>query len=258
MLVLPHENYYNKSTIRLALEREGNRMDFYIDDHAALYALLNRASEQVKGAEGREVSEQGVVLYGRERGARCALRCLADGQELTMKNYMLYGEWVDDRGWSKSELKSASPVYHTNTLSCGWCDSWEKQGLLDYGKSYCDWIDVNLVYGFNPALELTIGETLSSGGSCCDFRWNGFALNSEEEGADHRARRAELMPRVVRDFEYHCGHLLSALRRAYFHAFGAAAGKQIVDIALRDYAMQAGEEKARAVQQASEQDFLKV
>ena len=234
------------------------KLDFYIDDHALLYALLNRASDRVKGTEGRSASERGVVLYGRERGARCALRCLADGQELTMKNYMLYGEWVDDRGWSKSELKSAAPVYHTNTLSCGWCDSWIKHDLLEYGKSYCDWIDVNLIYGFNPALELTIAQTLSAGDPCCDFRWNSFALESEEAAAQHRARRAELMPRVVRDFEYHCGHLLSALRRSYFFEFGAAVGKEIVDLALRDYAALFGAEKVAAVQTASEQDFLKI
>ena len=123
---------------------------FYIDDHALLYALAARAAEQRMGEPGRRAAEEAVVIYGRERGARCALRCLADGQPLTMENYLLYGEWVDDRGWSKGGVEAFSPVYRTRTTTCGWCESWRRTDLLDYGKGYCTFIDKNLVFGFNP------------------------------------------------------------------------------------------------------------
>lgn len=67
--------------------RKNSEMDFYIDDHAALFGLIAKCSEDILGDKGLETCGQGVIVMARERGLRSAKRCLANGDELTIKNY---------------------------------------------------------------------------------------------------------------------------------------------------------------------------
>ena len=237
-------------------KREATAERFYIDDHAVLFACLARRAEELAGERGTETIVRAIVVYGRERGLRGAMRCLADGEPLSGKNYILYGEWADPRGWSRSEVAATAPHYRTNMTVCGWCESWEKHGLLEYGRLYCDWVDANLVYGFNPALRLEMPKTLSRGEKCCTFDWLDCTFGSEAEAEAMAARRAELIPRVTKDFLYHCGHLLSTFRRELLLEFGLVKGEEIVGRALGDYGELFEEEKAQSVVQESRQNFL--
>ena len=72
--------------------REKIAPEFYIDDHALIYGLLGKYADELYGEAGMAALEKGTILYARERGIRMAKRCLADGNPLNMRTYLLYGE----------------------------------------------------------------------------------------------------------------------------------------------------------------------
>ncbi|MDR3280111.1 MAG: L-2-amino-thiazoline-4-carboxylic acid hydrolase [Synergistaceae bacterium] len=229
-----------------------SRDEFYIEDHATLFALL--AKNAIDGySEGRSATTQAIASYGRERGMRAAARCMADGLPLSMENYILYGEWADPRNGSRAEIAALEPNYKTNVSVCGWCEAWKKHGLLEYGKIYCDNADLNLVRGFNPDLELGMGGILSRGDAVCEFDWLGCKIEDTNKFA---LRRSELTPQVTRDFLYHCGHLLSTFRRVVYLELGLVAGRKIISRAMRDYENIFGAEKTIALSLESEKNFL--
>lgn len=51
----------------------------------------------------------------RERGLRSAKRCIANGDELTVKKYLCYAEPFDSEGWNKAEINAYAPMYQTST-----------------------------------------------------------------------------------------------------------------------------------------------
>ena len=79
--------------------------EFYIEEHAILYALLVKCAKEFYGEAGWDASIQGTILYGTERGQRMARRCLADGRRLTPNNYLLYTEWSDHLDWSSGTVE---------------------------------------------------------------------------------------------------------------------------------------------------------
>jgi hypothetical protein len=239
------------------MERNRIAPEFYIEDHAVLYALLVRYARLLSGAAGQEAAVKATVRYGRERGLRMAMRCRADGRELSPNSYLDYGEWFDDRGWSDFRAASLHP-FVLEAHSCGWKNSWEKHGLSEDGQLYCQLIDIELVRGFNPANQLLMGGTLTLGAEKCSFHFTGAAYANEEELAAAAARRKELLPRVVRDFLFHTGHVLSAFRAVCLLELGLEEGSLIVQQALAHYASIFGQEKLWVLLRESEQNYLLV
>lgn len=222
---------------------------YYIDDHALLFAFLARAVLDMGPVSGLQIIEQWVTLYGRERGARSAMRCMGDGEPLTVLNYFAYSEWHDEKGWNVNKIVSTSP-YHFHTTSCGWCESWKKHGLMDYGKLYCRWVDPALVHGFNPDLLLEMPGTLSGGNGYCDFLWPGSSLSQDELEA-LATRRAGLIKTVTRDFLYHCAHLYNALERVLLDKLEENDAGRVLRQGLQDYADLFGRDKADSILAAS-------
>lgn len=232
--------------------------DFYIDDHATLFGVIAKSAIELFGDDGKDAVISGITSYCRERGLRMAMRCLADGEPLSGKNYILYGEWADARGWSKSEVVATTPNYRTDMTVCGWCDTWNKRGLIEYGRIYCDWSDKNLVYGFNPELVLKMGNVMSHNDGPCQFDWVSCVFESASEASEMAVRRSELIPRVTKDFLYHCGHLLSTMRREIFIALGLTKGREAIEAALREYSALMGVKKTKELEAEAEKDFLRV
>jgi hypothetical protein len=228
--------------------------DFYIDDHAVLYGLIARSAEEVCGEEGLAVTASAIVRYCKERGLRAASRCLSDGRELTVRNYILYGEWADTKGWCRAGMSSFEPFYVTRVTLCPWCEMWKKHGLLKYGKIYCEHADRSLVHGFNPELRIEMGEILSWGGNICVYNWIGFRFSPEDE-AGLAQERAGIARRVAKDFLYHCGHLLRAFREELFIGLGLVKGREILSKSLGAYRDIFGQKKALAVEEESGRDF---
>lgn len=231
---------------------------FYIEDHAVIYGLLAKYAESMCGEQGRESLVRGTILYAKERGLRMAMRARSDGRELTPNNYIVYGEWSDYKKLGKSEIKSVFPEYRTNSLACGWYNAWEKYGLTEYGKIYCTYIDKNLVKGFNPENELEIDSILSHGGPCCAFHWVGAKFDDMDALKQNRELKASMADRVLRDFLYHTGHILSALCRQYYLDLGLIQGESISRKAMADYRKLFGDEKADLLAAEAQQNFLEV
>jgi hypothetical protein len=232
--------------------------EFYVDDHALLFAALAKhIMTSTAEKQGLEIIRRGVTEYGLERGLRYAARCLANGDKLDVANYMAYSELVEPKAWNKSVTESLSP-YKFNTISCGWCATWKKYNLLDYGKLYCTWIDPSLVRGFNPEIVLEIDPIMSHGHEVCSFTWKNFSFKSAAEAEKVAQRRQELLPQVGRDFLYHCAHLASTMRRAILFELGAGAGGKIMLAGLAEYAGVFGEPKKDAILADCNQDFLEI
>jgi hypothetical protein len=239
---------------RFRAERESIAADFYIDDHAVLYGLIARSAEDACGAEGLDAITPAVIRYCGERGLRAAGRCLADGKELTVRSYILYGEWIDTKGWCRADASSFEPFYTTRVAFCPWCGAWGKYDLLKYGKIYCEHADRSLVHGFNPKLRIEMGEILSFGGSVCEYGWPGFRFSLEEE-ADLSRERAAIAPRVTGDFLYHCAHLLRTFRLELSLQLGLVQGRAIISKSLDLYGEIFGHEKIVAIEEESRIDF---
>lgn len=229
------------------------KLSFYMDDHALLFAWLARAVLQKEPEDGVDLVEAWVTTYGRERGARSARRCLDDMQSLSLKNYFVYSEWHDERGWNRNQVMSLAP-YHFYTTDCGWNKTWEEHGLQEYGKLYCRWVDFALVEGFNPELRLEMVSTLSSGDRQCSFFWPGQAF-SDEDLKDMAERRAVAQTRVTRDFLYHLTHLYDVLKRVLIPHLGIEAATEIMKQGLDDYSAVFGPEKTKALLKLSAQNF---
>ena len=232
--------------------------DFYIDDHAVLFALLAKRADERCGEEGLAAVERALVSYGRERGLRSALRCRRDGGKLTLRNYLLYGEWIDERRWSKSQVAAIRPDYQTDTLVCGWNESWKKYDLTEHGKIYCRWIDAELLRGFNPDLRLEMGSILSDGGATCHFHWPDFRFEDEADVEQLAKERAELAPRVTQGFLYHCAHLYSTFRREFYRELGPTKGNAILEKASSDYEGIFGPGKMQAILAEAERNFISI
>jgi hypothetical protein len=228
-----------------------------MDDHAMLYAYLLKTAEEHCGGQGHAASVKGTILYARERGLRMAMRCKADGRPLTPRNYLIYGEWVDDRHWSDLAVGGLKP-FALNFNRCGWSDTWRKHGMEKYGAVYCAWIDQELVAGFNPENRLRINKTRPQGAEICSFDFIGADFDSDEDFKKDSVIKAEIRSRTVKDFLYHTAHLLSALQRAYLVELGLLKAETIISRALSEYAAQFGQEKADVLVLEAKQDFLSV
>lgn len=230
---------------------------FYMDDHALLFAYLVKNAESVCGSGGREASLKGAIQYGRERGLRMAMRCAADGRPLTPRNYLLYGEWADDRNGSEVAVGGLKPVV-LNYTRCVWSDTWKKHGMEKYGAVYCSCIDRELVHGFNPENALRIDGVRPNAADVCSFCFIGADFDSEQDFKNDVDVKAGLRHRTVKDFLYHTGHLLSALRRVFLAELGLLKTEDIVRDALAEYAAHFGQEKADAVAEEAKLDFLAI
>ncbi len=235
-----------------------NRDLFDIPHHANLFAVIYKAAVELKGDEGAKAADEGTKLYGRQRGARMAKRVLKDGLPLTMENYLIYGEWADKNRRSKGYISARSPVYCLDNTVCGWCEAWKEAGLLEYGKHYCNYVDHNLVKGFNPDLKLDIIQVLSQGGETCAFRWNGFSMPDKAAEKAFADKKSALGDKAQKDFLYHTGHLYSRMKQNFVRIFDINTAQKIMDKSIADFTVMYGKEMAEAVIEEAKHDFTLV
>ena len=153
-----------------------------------------------------------------------ALRAVADGRELSFRTYLTYAEWRHAQELaripSRVETLATSPDLHRHVMTCPWHEAWRDAGLLSYGRHYCRHIDRALVRGFDAGLVLQVGETLSGGGTRCDFSFRKADLSSEDLAAI-TAESLELAPRTVMPWGYHLGHLYKTMGESIAAETGA-------------------------------------
>jgi hypothetical protein len=218
--------------------------------HALLFAWISRAIIQRVGWErGEAAIRKATRRYGEQRGRRMALRARANGRELSMTNFLVFGEW---RGSEQSGAESEKSAVGADVLSCvricPWNTAWVDEELLPYGRLYCREIDHALVRGYNPELELDVRQTLSNDGEPCEFIFHQADL--EEAGRIS----ADLGDRAVMSWAYHCGHLYATFSQALIEDFGQV-GEDAVEGAMLEFATRFGERTTRLVRSYQDVDF---
>ena len=218
-------------------------------DHALLFAWIAKAVSQRAGEQrGEVVMRKAVRRYGEERGRRMALRAQADGQPLTMANFLAYGELTFPEDAGEFEELARGPDLIERVYRCLWHRAWVENDLLPYGRFYCLEVDRALVYGFNPALRLDVNGTLPNGAGHCEFVFHGARVEPDAAGEPGHVRGAA-MP-----WEYHLGHLFKTVGDVAVEELGAMGRDAMVE-ALAEFARRYGKEAAHRVEDYRDVDF---
>ena len=228
---------------------ENNKtLPFSETHHAVLFGLIAKETIQRFGpVEGETCIRKAIRRYGEQRGKRMAKRAQADGQELSMTNYQIYGEWLpSDPTRMQSQMKETPPDLRARVTVCPWNDAWRKYDLLQYGRLYCQGIDAALVKGFNPELSIEVGKTLSNQGEPCEFTYCNASLAHQDTIRVIEERRAASGGKHTMPWDYHCGHLYTTARQVLGEDFGES-GVEAARVALEAFAARFGEGMAQVV-----------
>jgi hypothetical protein len=224
--------------------------------NAMLFSYIVKSARKERGSEVDEVVKKAVIEYAMQRGRRMAKRVKKDGLELSTLNYLAYGEWEADPGDMNIEFKYDSE--HTNMVvhKCPWYDSWKTEDLLEYGEPYCQYIDEYLAKGFSEDLVLQVEGTRTEGAEICDFYFRYESLD-EEDFKILRERKEKLGSKAKKDWDYHIGHLLSAVEEVFTEKLGEK-GTLIIDGALEIYKDKFGKEAYARLMEYRDLDYESV
>lgn len=215
--------------------------------HALLFAWIARELVQRVGEKtGQSAVVKWVRRYGEERGRRMALRASASGDPLTVANYFVYGEWEAGEGEMEQGFTETSPHAKVLISKCPWFGAWEANGLVSFGRLYCQEIDGALLKGFNPALRIDVHGTLSNGATACEFVF-----------LDARLTATRFSKKAVMAWSYHLGHLYRTACEVLTESCGKA-GQQAVDAAMEAFAGRFGTEALNLVLSHRDTDFTRL
>jgi hypothetical protein len=232
-----------------------NRTGFSEQHHALLFALIAKEIvEQARKDAGEAVLRVAVRRYGKQRGRRMAMRALANGDDLSMTSFLIYGEWRSGTGLGKHDQTVLGSDVRMVVPRCPWTLTWMEASLSEYGRLYCLEIDKALVHGFNPHLLIDVNKTQTNDGEPCDFLFHQAALLSGDTLAYIRDKSAVLASKTVMPWDYHCGHLYKTFYEIITQELGDAS-QEAVRAALDEFAARFGEEAAQVVLAYQETDF---
>lgn len=225
-----------------------------IENQAMMFAFLSRAAIEAKGEEGRAAIQDGMIRYGRERGARMAERARRAGDPVDLWTNQAYGEWKPDyAGQMEFGMLRSGPTYQTFIAKCAWCEAWKKNDILEFGREYCVNVDAAVYEGFGCGAVCTpISTAMSWGGERCDFDW-GKAL-SEEEVRMVADKRAELGTSAMRDFSFHTAHIYFSIADELRRHFPEES-EAMIDRAVAEYIALFGQEAYDCLLEFSPDEF---
>jgi len=225
--------------------------------HALLFAWMSREVVERAGEErGEEVMRKAVQRYGQQRGKRMALRAQANEQDVTLNmfDFLVYGEWeAKDEEAHERVVLETEPNFHVKVTKCPWNDAWKEGDLSSFGRFYCLEVDHALIDGFNPKLKLEVNATLPNDQKECDFVFYDAQLSPENMGLLEMCR-AEVHDKAVMPWDYHLGHLYKTVGEVVIEELGQK-GKEAIKAAMKEFAVQFGEETAGIVEGFGEVDF---
>ena len=207
--------------------------------HAILFGYIAKEIISSHGQVGINILKHAVRRYGKERGQRMAQRALLQGDELSMENFLAYGEWIPDSKLMVSNVVKTTPNLITHVRRCPWVDAWKQENLLEFGKIYCSVIDEALVDGFNPDLTLNIHSTLSFGDKICEFEYCNVTLTPTVQKSIEE-KKNQLGKSRIKSWEYHAAHLYYTLLNELQTKFGED-GKTAVIHALTKFGKKFGQ-----------------
>jgi hypothetical protein len=171
------------------------------------------------------------------------------GLDRDMVAFSLCGEINFGDTINQRSITQRLPMLETRSTRCSWNKAWEDEGVLEFGRLYCEEIDTAIAEGFNRDLDLSVKQTLSHGAPDCHFVYTGGRLGEEDE-----RRLAELREtvgdRFLRTWSFHLADLYGALFDELRDSF-AEAGAEAAAEALDEFEARFGSEAAEAVGQAA-------
>jgi len=225
-----------------------------IENQAMMFAFLSKHAIQAEGEKGREVIQEGMKRYGRERGARMAARARANGDPVDLWTNQAYGEWKPDYpGQMEFGNVRTEPTLVTYISKCAWCEAWKKNDILEYGREYCVHVDEAVYEGFGCGAVCTpLTTPMSWGGTRCDFDW-GKPLTEDElrMAAD---KKAELGGSAMKDFTYHTAHIYYSVADEIRKGLPEKA-EEIISGAVADYIELFGQEDYDALLDYADEKF---
>ena len=236
---------------QLAKKKEESVCD--IEQHAVLYALLEKEAVEQAGEAGRTAMTEATAQYGLERGRRMRAHALEHGDEVNSFTYLAYGEWSPKPGQMEVGEAPEIELYTTHVTKCEWCRCWNKHNLMEYGKAYCQNVDKCIAHGYDPDFDLGVNSLMSAGDAVCEFGY-GFVMTPEL-----REKLAEIRQRIgtsaQKGFNYHTAHLWVTCRRVLCEQLGETAGNDIADAALFDLTRRFGSGYTEAILALKDLDF---
>ncbi|MBE5780853.1 MAG: hypothetical protein E7328_03405 [Clostridiales bacterium] len=171
--------------------------------HAVMFGCLVRNTLKHLGDEiGAAAVKEAVVLYGKQRGTRMAMRAKAAGFPLTMSAYNTLREWkvLSDADAHKSAPYAGDADYKVSvSVACPWHSAWKEYGMEAEGLYYCSDVDAAILNGFNSSLTLKVEKLLTKGDGCCEMHWLDDTASAEQVDASSAAK--------VLPWGYHVCHL---------------------------------------------------
>jgi hypothetical protein len=217
--------------------------------------IARQVFQRVGPVKGETLIRKAIRRYGEERGLRMARRAQADGKELSTVNYLIYGEWSTAPGEMAQKLEQNN--HHNMRMiveRCPWHATWMEHDLLEYGRLYCQEIDLALLRGFNPELHLDILRTQTNDRQPCDFIFHGSPLSLSNSIAMMVGKRVKPGKRVILPWEYHVSHLYKTMNNLLTAEMGTA-GHEAAEAALQEFAERFGEKAAETIRSFQQTDF---
>ena len=211
---------------------QGYSSEIHIEQHAMMYALLARAACTYLDKDADEAIHRATVLYGTQRGQRMRAYALKKGIPLDAAGYFALQEWRPKQGEFDTVTMQKEPCLVNCQKLCPWTQAWKTFAMQQYGKLYCRDVDVAIIKGFEPSLELILTSTLSAGDSECRFKYPQACQNAEFESrvAQYTALAGA---EAVRPFAYHVAHLYAAFGQVM--AEYGEQGNRVMEQARADF-----------------------
>lgn len=226
--------------------------------HALLFAWIGKAVVEQAGEQtGEAVLRTAIRQYGEERGRRMALRAQANRHPLTMANYFAYGEYEISPGEMDLKITRRSPHARLCISKCPWHTAWREDGLLALGRLYCLEIDQALVRGFNPALQLDVKATRTSGAAECEFIYHDADPTLPNLLLLRYRKAVRPGAKAVMGWDYHVGHLFTTLEKIIVQELGEE-GQRAIEAGLVEFAERYGAQAAQRVAASRSKDYTSV
>ncbi len=199
-----------------------------LEQHAILFAALAQQGIQRFGEEGLKAVFSGIRRYGEGRGQRMALYACMENQTPDLTGYLVFGEI--DTSENSLRIVKKDPYLEIHALSCAWYTAWEKAGLMEFGRLYCQEIDCAVLRGFDPGFEFSVDGTLSNGANQCRFLYKGWKMDLPAQIKLFWLKKF-YKQKYIRPYSFHIQDLYSSMLVTFIEYFGKE-GKEAADSAL--------------------------
>jgi hypothetical protein len=237
------------------MNKEEARKNFTAGSHAMLFAWIAKAAIERAGEDkAGPIIKKAVIKYGEQRGKRMAMRAKANHHPLDMLGYLAYGEWKAGKGEMQMLISKEAPNLRVKVPKCSWFTAWREAGLTRYGKYYCQDIDVAVMHGFNPELNLQVGDIKPDGKQECDMLFCNAKLGPSEMLTMSMRKMIKPGRTAVMPWDYHTGHIYKTMKEVLAEGLGPV-GEEAINQAMAEFSKRYGADAAQIIREYQNVDF---